>query len=85
MLTRRQFFQSLAASVVAAGMPLPVGFPREAKADDGITYFGMFDHLAKKDYARAHWLVPTLEQQSKDWHNEVRQTILDAMQQHGHM
>lgn len=29
MLTRRAFFQSLAASVVAAGMPLPVGFPEE--------------------------------------------------------
>ena len=29
MLTRRQFFQSLAASVVAAGMPLPVGFPQQ--------------------------------------------------------
>ena len=28
MLTRRQFFQSLAASVVAAGLPLPVGFPK---------------------------------------------------------
>ena len=32
MLTRRWFFQALAASVVAAGMPLPVGFPREAAA-----------------------------------------------------
>ncbi len=26
-LTRRRFFQALAASVVAAGLPLPVGFP----------------------------------------------------------
>lgn len=26
-LTRREFFSALAASVVAAGCPLPVGFP----------------------------------------------------------
>lgn len=34
MLTRRAFFQSLAVSVVAAGMPLPVGFPEEIEPDD---------------------------------------------------
>ncbi len=32
MLTRRWFLQALAASVVAAGMPLPAGFPSEAAA-----------------------------------------------------
>ena len=36
MLTRRQFFQSLAASVVAAGMPLPVGFPEGAYLHEDI-------------------------------------------------
>ena len=30
-LTRRRFFQALAASVVAAGVPLPIGVPREPK------------------------------------------------------
>lgn len=31
-LTRRRFFQALAASVVAAGLPLPIGMPVEAAA-----------------------------------------------------
>ncbi len=29
LMTRRRFFQALAASALAAGVPLPVGFPRE--------------------------------------------------------
>ena len=29
MLTRRRFFQALAASALAAGVPLPVGFPEQ--------------------------------------------------------
>ncbi len=28
-MTRRRFFQALAASALAAGVPLPVGFPAE--------------------------------------------------------
>ena len=31
-LTRRRFFFALAASALAAGVPLPIGFPRELKA-----------------------------------------------------
>jgi len=30
-LTRREFFSALAASVVTAGCPLPVGFPTDPK------------------------------------------------------
>ncbi len=30
IFTRRRFFQALAASALAAGVPLPIGFPREA-------------------------------------------------------
>jgi len=29
LMTRRRFFQTLAAAAVAAGGPLPIGFPKE--------------------------------------------------------
>lgn len=31
IITRRQFIQALALSVLAAGMPLPTGLPKEAR------------------------------------------------------
>lgn len=34
LLTRRRFLSALAASVVAAGMPLPIGFPRKTVSFD---------------------------------------------------
>lgn len=33
LLTRRRFISALAASVVAVGAPLPIGFPKEAFSD----------------------------------------------------
>ncbi len=31
LITRRRFFQALAASALAAGVPLPIGFPEGVK------------------------------------------------------
>lgn len=33
LLSRRKFFSALAASVVAAGLPLPKGFPQQVGVD----------------------------------------------------
>ncbi len=58
MLTRRRFFQALAASAVAAGVPLPIGFST-AKEFTTVRYWGydepefmvrfLTDEIADKD------------------------------------
>ena len=48
LLTRRRFFQALAASALAAGVPLPVGFPKNA--------FGRTE-LAPVDAYIGEWII----------------------------
>ena len=51
LMTRRRFFQALAASVVVAGLPLPVRFPNEEKAGMDDHYIGgwlFFDGQSRK-------------------------------------
>lgn len=37
-LTRRRFFQALAASALAAGVPLPIGFPIDPQQGVAVIY-----------------------------------------------
>lgn len=45
LLTRRRFIAALAASVVAVGAPLPIGFPREPSSSINLTQQHMFEEL----------------------------------------
>ena len=40
LLSRRRFIQALAASVVAVGAPLPIGFPKDPWAIQGASMVG---------------------------------------------
>ena len=39
LMTRRRFFQALAASALVAGVPLPIGFPKEPPPVETANFF----------------------------------------------
>lgn len=47
-LTRRRFIAALAASVVAVGAPLPIGFPHKFKSNIELSKWELFKHFHKE-------------------------------------
>ena len=78
-LNRRHFLAALAASVVAAGAPLPIGFPKEAVKPQPSTFMEMqlrviFADKASEARAREQmpWLfVPVSERKAQRESNRV--------------
>ena len=72
-LTRRHFLAALAASVVAAGAALPVGFPKEIGKSEWIQVTVRFADEASEAAARkeAPWMF--LHTGDTNWKVEARQ------------
>lgn len=62
LLARRRFLSALAASVVAAGMPLPIGFPQEVKRT---VTGGKITFAAMKELWEADYLLALLNSEDK--------------------
>lgn len=57
-LTRRRFFQALAASALAAGVPLPIGMPLRA-AEPVYQYETMVPWIPQTMLAMMQWALVT--------------------------
>ena len=74
-LSRRQFFRALAASVVAAGVPLPLGFPAKAKPLDQTSWLwvtnGGHRYERSKPQDDQNWVRMTPEEYRQCGHRKT--------------
>ena len=91
-LTRRRFFQALAASAVAAAVPLPLGLTAsginvETEAFDGrMIQWPIGRSVNHPDGVfRGAWKDPqkTVKKLRRDYEVTVRQDVINAMRLHG--